>query len=74
MNRDTRSLLDLAKQSDVLTDESVRKLVLAAELSDNELLQDSAGKAVLGKSVKNWQYPFEPYTGFRDDVELGETF
>jgi hypothetical protein len=73
VSRDGRDLLDLAKRNDVLGDESVRKLVLAAGLSDNRSLQGSAAKAVLGKSVQHWQYPFDSYTGF-GDVELGESF
>ena len=73
MDRNGRSLLDLAKRSDVLDDPEVRKLVLAAGLSDNRSLQGSAAKAVLGKSVQHWRYPFNRQTTF-GDVELGESF
>jgi len=73
MSQKGRNLLDLAARNAVLGDESVRKLVLAAGLSGNEHLQSSAKKAVLGKSVQHWQYPFSSRASF-GDVELGETF
>jgi DNA-binding PadR family transcriptional regulator len=72
MSLDRRDLLDLAKRNDVLEKTQVQKLVLAAGLSGTESLQSSVAKAVLGKSVQYWQYPFETYTGF-GDVKLGET-
>jgi len=73
VSRDGTNLLDLAKRGNVLDDEKVRKLVLAAGLSSNESLQDTAEKAILGKSVKHWKYPFESHSGF-DGIELGKTF
>jgi len=66
-------LLEVVKQSDILDDEEVQKLVLAAGLSGNEHLQESASKAVLGKSVRHWKYPFKQEAVF-GGVELGETF
>jgi len=68
-----RGLLDLAKGSGVLDDEEIQKLVLAAGLSDNRSLQCSAAKAVVGKSVQHWRYPFDAQTTF-GEVSLGETF
>lgn len=73
MSREGRSLLDLAKRNDVLDNPEVRKLVLAAGLSGNESVRSSAAKAVLGKSVQHWRYPFNRQTTF-GDVELGESF
>jgi len=73
MSQYLEGLLEAAKQNDVLDDEEIQKLVLAAGLSGNQYLQDSVGKAVLGKSVQHWRYPFnqEDLSG---EVELGETF
>ena len=73
MNWYPERLLDAAKQNDVLDDEEIQKLVLAAGLSSNQHLQDSVEKAVLGRSVQHWRYPFnqEDLSG---EVELGETF
>jgi len=51
MNRDS-DLLGLAKRNDFLDNEEVKKLVLAAGLSNNERLQESIRKAVLGKSIQ----------------------
>jgi len=73
VKRHPKSILEAAKQNDVLEDEKLRKLVLAAGLSSNEHLQDSASKAVLTKSVQQWRYPFDRQTTF-GEIELGETF
>ncbi|SDX66037.1 ATP-binding protein [Halobellus clavatus] len=73
MNRDGKGLLDLAKRSDILNNEEVQKLVLASGLSSNEHLQDTVSKAVLGKSVGQYRYPFEKSTRY-GDIYLGETF
>jgi len=73
MSREGRNLLDLAKRNDALDNPEVRKLVLAAGLSGNESVRSSAAKAVLGKSVQHWRYPFDRQTTF-GDVELGESF
>jgi DNA-binding MarR family transcriptional regulator len=73
VRRDGRNLLDLAQQSDILDDKEVRKLVLAAGISDNQGLQRSVAKAIISKSVQHWQYPFSSRTDI-GDVELGETF
>lgn len=73
MSREGRNLIDLAKQNDLLSEEEVRKLVLAAGLSSSEHLQSSARKAVLGKAVQNVKYPFD-MGRFSGKVELGETF
>jgi shikimate kinase len=70
---DGKSLLSVAKRNDLLDDPEVRKLVLAAGLSSSDHLQETASKAVLGKSVQHWEYPFEPQTTF-GDVELGKSF
>ncbi|RMB12931.1 ATP-binding protein [Haloplanus aerogenes] len=70
---DGKSLLSVAKRNDLLDDPEVRKLVLAAGISNNQLLRETASKAVLGKSVQHWEYPFDrqPHVG---DIELGKTF
>jgi DNA-binding MarR family transcriptional regulator len=73
VNRDRKGLLDLAKRSDILNDEEVQKLVLASGLSSNEHLQDTVSKAVLGRSVEQYRYPFEKSTRY-GDIYLGETF
>ncbi|MFA1610047.1 ATP-binding protein [Halobellus rubicundus] len=66
-------LLSVADQRGLLEDPSVRRLVLAAGISQNDGLQEAALKAVIGKSVQNWQYPFDERTWF-GEVSLGETF
>jgi len=66
-------LLGLAKRNDVLDNEEVRKLVLAAGLSNNERLQESVRKAVLNKSIQQHKYPFT-YSLESGDIELGSTF
>jgi len=73
VSQNGRNLLDLAKQSDILDDETVQKLVVAAELSGNESIQSSASKAVLGKSIQHWRYPFNKVSAY-GDIYLGETF
>ncbi|MFB6145708.1 MAG: ATP-binding protein, partial [Candidatus Nanohaloarchaea archaeon] len=70
---DGNALLELAKRNGVLDDSEVRKLVLAAGLSNNEHLQDSARKAVLNKSVQQYHYPFDHSPEF-GDLDLGSTF
>ena len=72
MNRRS-DLLGLAKRNDVLDNEEVRKLVLAAGLSNNERLQESVRKAVLNKSIQQHKYPFT-YSLESGDIELGSTF
>jgi len=66
-------LLNYAKQNGILDDPEIQKLVLASRFSNNEHLQKSAGKAVLGQSLQHWQYPFDrpPLSG---NVKLGVTF
>jgi len=72
---DDLDLFELAKQNDVLDEESVRRLVLAAGLSGNGVLQDCAVRAVLGRSVEQWEYPFSsPVSGFGGGVCLGRGF
>ena len=73
MSQDTKRLLDLARQNDVLDDAEVRRLVLAAGVSDSKRLQEVASRAVLGKSVQRWEYPFEHRTS-GGDIELGKTY
>jgi hypothetical protein len=73
MDQGKRSLLDLAKRSNILDDENVRKLVLAAGLSDNRSLRGSAAKAVLGRSVQQYRYPFGGYDVY-GDIYLGMSF
>ena len=73
MSRDPEKLLRLADQSGILDDEEVQKLVLASGVSNNEHLQDTASKAVLGKSVEQYRYPFDDSHRY-GDIYLGETF
>jgi DNA-binding PadR family transcriptional regulator len=73
MSWDGKDLLNLARQSDVLDNEVIRRMILAAGLSGNERIQDSARKVLLGKSVHHWQHPFSSQTSL-GTVELGETF
>ena len=63
----------MADQRGILDDEEVQKLVLASGVSSSEHLQDVASKAVLGKSVEQYRYPFDTDTRY-GDVYLGETF
>jgi hypothetical protein len=73
VTRYPESLLQIVQRSELLDDEEVQKLVLAAGLSGNDHLQGSASKAVLGKSVQHWKYPFDRKTTF-GEVRLGNTF
>lgn len=70
MNRE--SLLEFAKQHDVLDEPEVRRLVAAAGLSQNEALQEVAAKAVLGRALQHFQQPFtaQPRAG---DIAVGRT-
>ncbi|MFB6216453.1 MAG: ATP-binding protein, partial [Candidatus Aenigmatarchaeota archaeon] len=68
----TQHLLRLLNQEE-MSDQETRKLVLAAGLSRNEHLQSSASKAILGKSVQHWRYPFNQETPF-GEIRVGETF
>jgi len=70
---DETAIRELVQQDGILDDPEIQKLVLAAGLSGNEHLQDSASKAMLGKSVQHWKYPFETGPVF-GDIELGRTF
>ena len=72
MNRDS-DLLGLAKRNGVLDEEEIRKLVLAAGLSNNDRIQKSARKAVLNKSIQQYKYPFDTNLEC-GDVDLGSTF
>ncbi|WP_245810011.1 ATP-binding protein [Halorubrum vacuolatum] len=56
-----------------MSDEEVRKLVLAAGLSGNDRVQSSVRKAVLSKAVESAEYPFDS-VHLSGHVELGETF
>jgi len=58
---------------DVLNDPDVRKLVLAAQVTQNKHLRGAISKAVLGKSVQHREYPFSSQSRF-GDIQLGETF
>ena len=73
MSRDPEKLLRLADQGDILDDEEIQKLVLASGVSNSENLQDTASKAVLGKSIQQYRYPFDSNARY-GDVYLGETF
>ena len=55
MSLSDERLVDFAKRSGVLDDPEVRKLVLAAGLSQSEFLQDSISKAVVGRSLQHFQ-------------------
>ncbi len=57
----------------MLSDEEVRKLVLAAGLCGSDRVQSSVRKAVLGKAVESAEYPFDSVHS-SGHVELGETF
>jgi DNA-binding PadR family transcriptional regulator len=70
---DSKRLLDLASQYDVLDEEEVRQLVLASSVSQNEALQKAVSKAIAAKAVQNTEYPFDP-VHLSGHVELGETF
>ena len=73
MSREGRNLIDLAERNDLLSDEEVRKLVLAAGISGSEHLQSSARKAVLGRAVQQAEYPFS-LESFSGNIDLGKTF
>jgi len=66
-------VLDIARRYDILEDNEVRRLILAAKFSNNERLQGSASKAVLRKSIQKYRYPFDTDTQF-GDVDVGKTF
>jgi DNA-binding MarR family transcriptional regulator len=66
-------LLRLAEQYGVLDDPEIRKLVLAAGVSNNDLVQKVASKAVVGKSVRRWRYPFNPQRR-SGEIRVGESF
>lgn len=68
-----KKILDIAKQNDILDDPKVQKLILAAEISENEYLYDFAEKAVVGKAVQHQKYPFNSQST-DGTVEIGETF
>jgi len=74
VSRKSEELLDFAKRNGVLDDPEVRRLVLAAGVSSNESLQKAASKAVLGKSIQHFQYPFRPQLSSGGDLELGRVF
>ncbi|MFB6241173.1 MAG: ATP-binding protein [Candidatus Nanosalina sp.] len=63
----------MADQIGILDSEEVQRLVLASDVSNNEHLQDAASKAVLGKSVEQYRYPFDDNPRY-GDIYLGETF
>ena len=73
MSREGRNLIDFAERNGLLSDEEVRKLVLAAGLSGSGRVQNSVRKAVLGKAVESAEYPFDSGSSF-GQVVLGETF
>ena len=73
MTRRAEDLAAIAERNDLLSDQDIRKLVLAAGLSSSRRLQNVASKAVLGKSVQHWQYPFDS-TDSSGEIGLGETF
>jgi len=73
VSREGKNLIDFAERNDLLSDEEVRKLVLAAGLSGSERVQNSVTKAVLGKAVESAGYPFDSGSSF-GQVVLGETF
>jgi len=73
VSRNGRDLLDLAKRTDILDDKSIQKLIAAAGLSGNEAIQNSASKAVLGRSIQQYRYPFNLVSAY-GDIYLGETF
>jgi DNA-binding PadR family transcriptional regulator len=54
-------------------DEKVRNSVIAAALSQNDSVRNSFSKALLGKIVQHWQYPFNPRTTF-GSIGVGKTF
>ncbi|ADE04853.1 ATP-binding protein [Haloferax volcanii] len=70
---DSKRLIDLASQYDVLDEEEVRKLVLASGLSRSEVLQEVASRVVAARAVENSEYPFASRS-FTGGITLGYTF
>lgn len=66
-------LLDAAKRFDLLEEREIRKLVLAAGMSNSNHLQRSVSKAVLSESIQHWRYPFDTGSVF-GSLEIGESF
>jgi hypothetical protein len=73
MTRHAETLAELAERNDLLDDPGIRKLLLATGLSGSECLENAASKAVLGKSIQHWRYPFDPEKS-SGEIALGETF
>jgi DNA helicase HerA-like ATPase len=73
MTRRAETLAELAERNDLLDDPGIRRLLLAAGLSSSERLENAASKAVLGKSIQHWRYPFDPEKS-SGGIRLGETF
>ncbi|WP_353634412.1 ATP-binding protein [Halobacterium sp. NMX12-1] len=71
MDRDS-GLLELAKKNGVLDNPELRQIVLAAGLSSNKRLQESAKKMVLSRSIQQYEYPFDHNLEF-GDIGLGKT-
>ena len=69
---DSKRLLDLASQYDILDEEEVRRLVLASSVSQNEALQKAVSQAVTAKAIQNTEYPFDPVIS-PGNFDLGET-
>jgi hypothetical protein len=69
----SNDLLRVARENGILDDEEVRRLVLAAGLSGNQRLEESVRRAVLGRSVQRWKYPFDEAES-TGSVELGSVF
>jgi len=73
MSRDFERLLRLADRRGILDSDEVQKLLLASGVSGSDHVQDVAAKAVLGRSVQQYRYPFGSYDVY-GDIYLGMSF
>jgi len=73
VSRSRNGLFELARRSNILDDTEVQKLLIAAAISQNNHLHESVREAVIGRSIQNWQYPFDQRSSL-GKIRLGETF
>jgi len=64
---------EIAKRFNTLDDPKIRHLILASSLTENPQIQKSAYKAILGKSLQHWQYPFDS-PSISGTTRIGRTF
>jgi DNA-binding MarR family transcriptional regulator len=70
---DLNSVINRVSAEGISDREELQKMVLAAGLTRNSYLESSVKKAILGRLMDHWSYPFnsEPVSG---DIDLGRSF